>query len=729
MLRAFFITFSFIVGLFSSQSLLAEGAGAGITVTPETDLGRIVVRITSTDPNTAWIASAHEDHIRDLLSQSPRLRTIADESLRLDECEDFACERQRLNAAGVDLFLEGELDGKQLDLLVIVPETEIELSQQTISLKPGTTPESVKSSILHALKPFTESGGILDQRSALRRAQKAETEKVAPTEAKQGLALGLAAVTFTVLALIALALVVFPRGRRPLLGLCLLWLIFALGPLWFISEDLALIKPVAIFAVPQPWLLAVLGGLGSGGALWAIGICILPQLRGLEFMKQDRMPFLINALTMVIAYRTLALLSWGAVAAGIIIATQFTYDLDAVHTVAVGLLTIGGLTTLGALIFEVLAQRLDRRLVFGEPSADNSWHIRVMEGLHEHPRLVGLRDLLDRTLILPTNGEHTLAYGGGFLSSPRILIPRRALEKAFETAPEEEGAPYDFLLGLILEGIARISLRSHLDATLRLSFVRPATRNRYRKASHGRPASGGFLAPYTQARQQLEGAFLAVHEGLAPFIQYLYWRHKPHTGLLTVRATRTQLNEAIKTISDELSSGRFPLTIERPRDHIIWLVQTYLRQKPAEAKPKNPQRKMRPRKVFILALLGIFTGYQLLSAALYHPVYVERIALQQAKIDAKKAKKEDLQNVPEPQSPPADSTAIVATQPETSAPSPRSEKVVEKSAPTKSRAKPKTKPKAKKKPKGKQKQRGKSKQRDKKPLPAAKKPGAERKKL
>lgn len=747
---------SLLLGLLGSQPLLA---GSDLALVPETDRGRIVVSITAEDPAANWIASAHADHIRDILSRFPRLTIVAGESLDLGACEDFACRRQQLNRAGIDLYIEGELEGRELSLRTIVPETEVELSEETINLRTLHSPEAVKSAVLQLLRPYTEAGGVLDQRSALRRAVKGAEHLDTGSDAKRHLALSLAAVGFAIFVAILTALIVFPDGRRPLLGLGGLWLVLVLGPLWLISEDLALVKPVAIFALPEPWLLAVFGGIGCGAGLWLLGLSLVPQLRGLEFMKQERMPLLVKALSTVILYRSLVTLLGGALVFALIYAVRVIYELDAVHTVALSLVALAAWATLIALFFESCAQLLDRRLVIGRANSENEWNIRVKAALAEHPRLSGLADILARVLILPTQEDRPLTYGGGFLSAPRILIPLRALEKAFSSPVKpsegeitEEGdeneevqpIPYDFLWGLLIAGLGSISLRTHLDNTLSLTFGRQSPK-KYRRSRPRQSSEKDLIEPYRRASQTLEGAFLALHEGLAPFVQYLFWRHKAHTELLTSAGQRRELNEVIEKIMEEISSGRFPLTIDRPRDHIIWLVQTYLRPRREQFLPEKEEgggsksggrkRRLRGSKLAFALLGTAFIGYQVLSAALYHPVYEERIALEKEKIEAKKAKKENIAHVPEPQ--PAENLIGTELSPQPT-PRPGSQEVVGSAAPgplelfeaekqkavepkpkkqlknkTKSKFKSKSeaKPKSKLKPKGKAKLQPKSKQR------------------
>ncbi len=624
-----------LVGLSLAFPAWAQIAPAGSEPIPETDLGRVVIAIDAAEPARAWIARAHEDHIRNMLSESPRLSTLSRGSVKLASCEasNFVCKRKILRAASVDLFVEGTLEAHTLHLRSIIPETEIELSDISIDVSEGTSPEQVKSQVLHVLKPFVEAGGILDQKSILRRAEKAAATEEGPQFAKRAFGIVLALMSALVLLVVIAALMAFPNGRRPLLKLGLLWIFFVLAPLWLISEDLALIKPVAIFALPEPWILAVTSGLGFGWALWALGLCILPQLRGLESLKQNRMRLLVDALSTVIIYRALAFLVWLAIAIATIVTARIVFNLNDVHTAALGLVVIGGLATVTALVFEVLAQALDRRFVSGEAQATNLWHIRVEQALRHHPLLADLRDVLAATLVLPTTHERPLAYGGG-MSRPRILIPEEALKKAFATPPEEGGAPYDFLAGLVLDGLARVCLRSHLDTTLRW-------RSAWRGETIAISGQSFLLAPYRQARQLLEGGFVMVHEGLGPLIQYLYWAYHPESTYLTIGAGEGQYTEVTRRILGKVPLGMDAQSLDQPRDRICWLVRNFRpTQQEHLAVMVAPRFRFKSRWTLVVLTLVSFLSYQSFCAYSYHDVYTERIAAQQAKIDEMKKKKE-----------------------------------------------------------------------------------------
>ncbi|WP_176736679.1 hypothetical protein [Oligoflexus tunisiensis] len=597
---------------------------------PETDIGRIVVDFTSLDPDRHWIARAHEFNVLNMFKDSPRLLSVAKDSLQLANCPDFPCRRRVLKDAGIDLYIEGEVTVDTLRYRALIPETEQILSEGGISIAPNTAPEHVKTAFLHAMKPFTESGGILDQRAALRRAEKAAAEN-GPKVARQAMGLALGALAFLVLAVIFASLFYFQHGRRYLLIIGAAWIFFALGPLWLISEDLALVKPIAIFAIPDPWVLAVIGGLGAGWALWGLGLCVLPQLRGLETLKQNRMPHVVDALMTVFFYRAIATLLWIGVAAGLVLGAREIFGLDKVHSVALGLMVFGGLATLSALVFELIAQALDRKFISGQPNASNPWHSRIVEALAGHPLLADLEDLAAHAYYLPTEQNRPLTYGGG-LSRPRVLIPRAALEKAFNTRPEDNGLAYDFLAGLVLDALGRVSLRTHLEATLRLG-------QELKESSPGK-IRGFLFDPYRRARRLLEGCFITVHDGLGPFIQYLYWRHNPQSELLTVSASPSQLIAITRLILGRVQTQDRPKSIDTPSDHICWLVQNFLYSAPTEDFSTRKRGRIKPRTAVIIALMVFFTGYQLVAAVLYHSVYEERIASQQARIEEKKKKKE-----------------------------------------------------------------------------------------
>ncbi len=607
-------------------------AGKASEPVAETDIGRILVDFSTDELERNWVASAHELNVLNMFKDSPRLLSIPKTSLELSSCADFTCRRRLLRDAKIDLYIEGTINGNTLAYKALVPETEQVLNEGTISVSPNTPPEQVKSAFLHAMKPFTEAGGILDQRTALRRAEKAAAEH-GPRVAKEAMGISLAALAFVVLLVILGAVFYFQHGRRALLVIGALWIFFALGPLWLISEELALVKPVANFAMPDPWLLAVIGGIGAGWALWGLGLCILPQLCGLETLKQNRMPQVVDALMTVFVYRAIATLVWVGIAAGLVLGARHIFGLDRVHTVALGLMVFGGLGTLSALIFEIIAQALDRKYIIGDPTINNSWHKRVVEAVAAHPLLAELDDLSGSAVFLPTFELRSLAYGGG-LSRPRILIPVTALEKAFDTRPEDNGIAYDFLAGLVLDGLGRISLRTHLESTLRLGQeMKSPTPGKIR---------GFIFGPYRRSRQLLEGCFVAVHDGLGPFIQYLYWRHSPKSENLTVSASSRQTLAITRRILGRIQDGTVPKSIENPRDHICWLVQNFIYPGPDEdpaAKAKGRFRA-RPRTAAVAVLLTSFFGYQLIAAVRYHSVYEERIAAQQARIDEKKKKKE-----------------------------------------------------------------------------------------
>ncbi|MDQ3231259.1 MAG: hypothetical protein M3Q07_05510, partial [Pseudobdellovibrionaceae bacterium] len=344
-----------------------------------------------------------------------------------------------------------------------------------------------------------------------------------------------------------------------------------------------------------------------------------------------RMPHVVDALMTVFFYRAIAAVLWIAVALGLVLGARKIFGLDKVHSVALGLMVFGGLATLSALLFELIAQALDRKFISGSPNGSNVWHSRIVEALAGHPLLADLEDLAAQVHYLPTHQNLPLTYGGG-LSRPRVLIPLATLEKAFNTRPEDNGLAYDFLAGLVLDGLGHVSLRTHLEATLRLG-------QELKESSPGK-IRGFLFGPYRRARRLLEGCFITVHDGLGPFIQYLYWRHNPKSELLTVSASPSQLIAITRRILGRLQNNERPTSIETPSDHICWLVQNFIYSAPTEDVTPRKRWRAKPRTALIIALITFFTGYQLVAAVLYHSVYEQRIASQQARIEENKKKKE-----------------------------------------------------------------------------------------
>ena len=227
-----------------------------------------------------------------------------------------------------------------------------------------------------------------------------------------------------------------------------------------------------------------------------------------------------------------------------------------------------------------------------------------------------------------------------------LVVEDLLLLKDKEVSPSDEEMEYDttniedkdFLFGLLLQQFGSLIRFDSLALTFFLTFGKPVyTENSFDKREYfserSVPGSSSII----------EDSFVALNYGLHHFIQYLYLQRTGFTDHLTTRASSQDLFSATNDILEEMKREKFllyNLAKEKNRRQITWLAQFL--EKPILDPEPEPMRQF--VNMSTIGVLSLFVLYVLINSYNYHPIYLEKIAEEKAKIEEMKKKYEQEEN-------------------------------------------------------------------------------------
>ncbi len=190
-------------------------------------------------------------------------------------------------------------------------------------------------------------------------------------------------------------------------------------------------------------VILVAGGLAWGTFAAVTLPVVFPPMPGLERVEHEALVRALAAWAVLMVQRLVLVAACYAPLAAALVVVYVVLDVPA-------LAMLGVIAPLAALVarhalhtwVDLAARRLDGERVEGDATATNPWHVATIGYLRGYLRRASApvdRDLLDRVLLLPGNGDELVLYGGG-QTHPRVVIPRPWLELAL--APY--GRPHDY---------------------------------------------------------------------------------------------------------------------------------------------------------------------------------------------------------------------------------------------------------------------------------------------
>ena len=423
--------------------LLLMGQGGG-------EAARFVVDFAPKHGSEAWIAGALEKSVTRELGSFQRITAVSKSKVDTGRCVERKSECLLLvyGDAGIDLALLGSYGAGRLDLRIYETWTGSRIHRRSVSINDRTDRGRLRQTLIRAMGPVLQSGGLLDRKEFLRQRQ-SERASAPVFEGPKGpvlVFLGLFALWLLAPFLWAILSIQERSMAPPERGsawvalvlmafvVLVLFLVFATssGERWI----RAAVNWVAHGEYERP--LAVVGGLLWGWfALLNLRI-IIPRLPGSERIRHSNLgllvqTWLVNLLLrcfFVVAYLPTVVTLYGL---------WILFELDT-FVLFVGLAPLAGLLSYLWLLamVESFSLYLDSALVDGVPEASNPWHLHAMKYFGGYLKRGGLRlgrRLLSNTLILPGKDPGIVTYGGG-LTPGRIVIHGDLLEAALGSPDE-----------------------------------------------------------------------------------------------------------------------------------------------------------------------------------------------------------------------------------------------------------------------------------------------------
>ena len=286
----------------------------------------------------------------------------------------------------------------------------------------------------------------------------------------------------------------------------------------------------------------------------------------------------------------------------------------------------------------------DIRFVTGPAHPVNPAHGAVAAYLQDFTSRyqVALPAKCRRALFLSGHGRQIRVYGGVLLR-PRIVIPEHMLNKALpEPAEDQDPAAsppaQDFLYGGLLEAMARIYRRNHLRHSVMyriFSNTGPGRgrMGRLRKNLDRRLARYGF-----RHERVINDSFVVINRGYHNLIQYYYQLAFRKGRHLSAGGDHDELKQTTEKILQHVhvrSPEPFDHDLESHNGLHRLAALGSMYQPWVKVKARHPdQRLKRRQRLFIAAMaMGLLSLVLIGQAALYHPVWLEKIEAEQKVID------------------------------------------------------------------------------------------------
>ncbi|OQW47969.1 MAG: hypothetical protein A4S09_14320 [Proteobacteria bacterium SG_bin7] len=582
MKRKFFKnTFSYLV-LFGFAVFANIATGANI----ETAKGKIAVHIEARLAHQIWIAEAFEQNIYRDLYTLKTLSSVNRSEVDISQCHklQIACLLEKYKRSGVDIVLLGEFYQDRLKYRAYDTFSKSSSEKIEVSLGSDIKLMSLRYQTLKLLKPFIETGGILDERSLSHASKKNEKDE----------------------------------------------------------------------GLPWPFLIPLLGG-----AAWAIFLYLtfryiispLPGLEGIQF----RILFsVLRAWTYIFIFRAilLAVLLWPLMRMVFSFGERLNIASESVNYLG---LPLAGLFEIFCIkvFFDFIASHMDRRLVSGAATSENSWSRHIKSYFLSYCERLGLEfdsDWLENVLFLPGNNDFDAISYGTSLSKLRVVVHENVLEYAMGSL-EDLGRTdtantlkhRDFLFGILLNEVGKLQRRSQYTTTIVYILLSIPWRNYvvnefidvYDKAVNF--FSWLYQIGFGRYSAILATAYIALNFGKHHMIQYLYLLRDGSLETLTTMADSDQLFKVSVEILSEFGSAyksRPELRVpgNTCENRLVWLSQHFY-------SPIEESRGFGFRAAFLVLGLTLGIGWvqdHISETQKYTAIYRDRIQDQEIDLRIKK---------------------------------------------------------------------------------------------
>ena len=438
---------------FVLRLLAAFVLGQALGVLPahadELTRGVVAVDIRAASNAQPWLADALQEHLVRELSTYERLKVQRGSANVREHCgADAACSAMFYQGSGADVVFIAIAGTETLWYELHETWTPSKVKEGVLPLA-GQSLIGLRQSVLRVFTPVLTPGGLLDQKPY--RAQSSaltDLRRSAARFAALDVSLFLAALAlFFVLPLLATFLVVRGRRLKP----------WSWPSSWVALAAVGAISVVQSFDIPAAaagseelqWVLGLVGGAAWGAFAVSNLRLLVPALPGLDRVAHREVFRVIRAWLTVCAQRLITLAVYYLPFGAAVVMVSDRFDLSRETTLMVFAPAVG----LGARLWlsswiRALAFYLDGRLVVGEATADNPWHIEVSRYFAGYLRRTGWAvdpDLWDSLLFLPGRQAGLRCYGGGSVPA-RIVIDEQTLILAMGANEDERSEEEDEVL-------------------------------------------------------------------------------------------------------------------------------------------------------------------------------------------------------------------------------------------------------------------------------------------
>ena len=433
--------------------LPALWGGAAATAAAGPPPAVVLLDLVAEDNRASWVAEALELNMERELASYQRMTSVDEAGVETEACSgDTACLLSAYSTAGADIVMLGRVAGGSLHYRLYETWTPALVEDGVLDVGSGATLISLKQQTLRAFRAFLTQGGLLDQKPFLAATRTARSvPAVDRRRARHAAVIVLAAMA--VLFALPLGVYLFTVRRRSLSRLVRLPSAMLSVGIAMASAGLAVLVSGGDFDVADAlrraegtWWVGVLGGIGWGGFLLESSLFAFPPLHGLSGVGHRDVFRLIAGWFYACLQRTVLMVMYYAPFALVLV---WVSDAMSVPTRS-AIVLLAPVTGLVARLWiaewvECLTPYVDDRVVIGDASPLNPWHIEVHHYLMGYVRRLGWsidRRRLRRVLFMPSRIDGVVSWGGGAIAS-RIAIDERLLQLAMggiERSATEESA-------------------------------------------------------------------------------------------------------------------------------------------------------------------------------------------------------------------------------------------------------------------------------------------------
>ncbi len=433
--------------------------------------GKIFVEFLPIKGQTIWMSKALELTFKRDLRRNPRLNLEEDLGRKLQTCAtgDLSCILKVHQDLGTDIVFVGRVTPDRIHYRIYETWTQAIVRQGEMEVTPGESSlTKLRQDLLRAIKPFTEKGGLLDQKpvfvpNVTSQVGSPSDVQVSSGDEKSVNRVGSHWITMSVgiwmflpyllgTLLVRRRKLYFKKIRNPLiwtsvmvLGLLLVGLVdgaFRSNVALQLQFNEALQNLSSYSLSNIQWSLTLFSGMAYGWLILLSMKMIFPTLEGIRRIRHWNLLELLRAWATISVLRAITLMIptvlyvWVALKIGEAIGLSRNVQIFSLVPV-LGLLSFYWFFSM----LEVLSLYLDQEYAYGGATEEHPWHKELQAYFFGYLKRLGLDSsdrLLKRVLFLPCHQSHILTYGSP-LSHYRIVIDRDLLDFAIGRLSEDPG--------------------------------------------------------------------------------------------------------------------------------------------------------------------------------------------------------------------------------------------------------------------------------------------------